>query len=92
MFGPLASGSKGDKTMKRTLFFITCLGLLLAFSPYNDVAAADPVLPACEVDGDMDQDGVADLLDSDETDSCLQSSTGLEDCITGAGDGYPDCQ
>jgi hypothetical protein len=55
-------------------------------------AQEGPSLPTCAVNGDKDGDGVVDWDDSDEADSCLVSSVGLEDCNTGAGDGLPDCE
>lgn len=57
-----------------------------------DDVSAQTSLPPCASDGDKDGDGVADWVDSDETDSCTASFTGVEDCSTGAGDGLPDCQ
>lgn len=73
------------------LSLLTALSLVV-FTAAPQTARADDPLPACATDGDMDGDGVLDVDDSDETDSCLASSTGLEDCSTGAGDGLPDCQ
>lgn len=51
----------------------------------------NPTLPVCANDGDYDQDGVADAVDADETDSATATSTGLENTQTGAGDGVADC-
>ena len=75
------------KTMIKILF-------VLAFAVGTPVFAAhaDDQLPACATNGDKDGDGVSDVDDQTETDSCTLTSTGFEDCETGAGDGIPDCQ
>lgn len=81
--------------MKRILLIsaIVLSGAAAFVAPRLRHAQADPpALPACAADGDKDGDGVADADDSDEADSCRASSTGFEDCSTGAGDGLPDCQ
>lgn len=79
----------------KKLFSIIGITSMLAFAGFMltplSIMAEEP-LPACATNGDLDSDGVFDIDDSDETDSCLASSTGLEDCSTGAGDGVPDCQ
>lgn len=77
------------KRILKTTLFLAALAFLASPAPST---AEEPTLPACAANGDMDADGVADADDSDEADSCLASSTGLEDCSTGAGDGIPDCQ
>jgi hypothetical protein len=77
--------------MKRILIIaaVVFAGIGLAAIPCASLAQS---LPACSLDGDKDGDGILDADDSDETDSCLESNSGLEDCSTGAGDGVPDCQ
>jgi hypothetical protein len=78
--------------MKRVLIafaLVAAAGLLLTPSSPR---AQSVSLPLCATDGDKDRDGVPDVLDADETDSCLASSSGYEDCTTGVGDGIPDCQ
>jgi len=82
--------------MKRILMTIAlasifAIGGFTLFHP-SQSHAENQSLPTCATDGDMDGDGVLDADDSDETDSCLASSTGDEDCTTGAGDGHPDCE
>jgi hypothetical protein len=65
--------------------------LLLAMSFLIGTPSIAQSVPVCAVNGDMDSDGVLDDVDSDETDSCLATSSGHEDCTTGAGDGVADC-
>lgn len=57
-------------------------------------ALAQEELPECAAGDDYDADGVPNLDDSDETDSCQLDprDSGLTDCQTGAGDGVPDCR
>ena len=74
------------------LSLLTALSLVAFTAAPQTAQAEDPPLPACATDGDMDGDGVPDETDSDETDSCLATSTGLEDCFYGTGDGQPDCR
>jgi len=78
--------------MKKTIALIAAAALLAIGIVIASPAVRAQSLPACATDGDMDSDGVPDAQDSDETDSCLVSSSGYEDCSTGAGDGIPDCQ
>ena len=77
--------------MKRILIIaaVALAGIGLTVIPQASQAQS---LPACALDGDKDGDGIVDEDDSDDADSCLASSSGLEDCMTGAGDGIPDCQ
>ncbi len=81
------------QTFRKVLGFIliTCgITVSLAVLPGIRDAQSEP-LPACSLVGDKDLDGIPDVVDSDEVDSCIASSTGYEDCTTGAGDGLPDC-
>lgn len=48
-------------------------------------------IPACVTGSDWDQDGRSNDTDVTADDSCTASTTGAEDCSTGAGDGIPDC-
>lgn len=75
-----------------TLTLAALLGFVLTCALAVKVVQAEEPLPYCAADGDLDGDGIADEIDSDETDSCLASGSGFEDCSTGAGDGIPDCQ
>lgn len=70
------------------------LGCILTVSASVRTSSADnPVdLPVCATNGDKDGDGVSDAVDSSEADSCIATSTGYENCATGAGDGIDDCQ
>jgi len=81
------------KTAIWTLALVGTLGMGIGlFAPRQTRADEPAPLPACATDGDKDGDGIADEVDNDETDSCKASSTGRENCDTGAGDGLPDCQ
>ena len=66
-------------------------GLIFTYPGHGMATETAPEPPPCNTDGDMDADGISDDEDVDETDSCQASSTGVEDCETGAGDGVPDC-
>lgn len=81
---------KSKKSWKITIAAFG-IGICLGWAPLAAYAQSQE-LPACQTAGDKDGDGVLDLVDSDEVDSCTASSTGLEDCLTGAGDGLLDCQ
>lgn len=73
-------------------FIVLCFAMCLCFTGFQVGEVQADELPACDLSGDMDQDGVLDEDDSDELDSCEDSSTGLEDCESGQGDGEPDCE
>ena len=67
------------------------LGITLAAYGSPTQGSAQGSLPACVPGNDWDQDGVANDDDVTADDSCNATSTGIEDCTTGAGDGQPDC-
>ena len=76
---------------RRIATIIALLAVVLFCAPQSGLAQSQG-LPACAATGDKDGDGVSDEADSDEADSCTASTSGLEDCATGAGDGLPDCE
>lgn len=78
--------------MRLRLLLLTVLCALWATPAWSQDSS--DTLPACAPGDDYDGDGVPNLEDSDETDSCQLDprGTGLVDCTTGAGDGFPDCR
>jgi hypothetical protein len=76
--------------MRNLLIALFAACALAVFMAAPQTASAEDPLPCAATDGDMDGDGVLDEDDSDELDACHLSSSGLEDCSTGAGDGLPD--
>jgi hypothetical protein len=65
---------------------LTALGVILA--PSSSQAQS---LPSCATDGDMDGDGVLDVIDQAPKDSGYDSPL-VDGTLTGVGDGIDDCE
>ncbi len=76
--------------MKKIVFTLTTFtaAVLIMGSAFGSESQN---LAACVAGNDWDQDGKLNADDVTPDDSCSATSTGLEDCSTGAGDGIPDC-